>query len=177
MSATRGRAIPIPVAGANAFPQADSLPRLLDVLAAAAHSPRLDEAVLAEQFSVTQRQGSYYASAATYCGLVYKRGGYIKPTVAGDRINGIADQAERRAAVFDIVLTLPVFSEVALHVAEHGCPPDAADVTQWVRTEDAKVNHTTAARRAETALAWIAMVHRERPEKLEELRPASAMRM
>ncbi len=177
MQANYVRRLSAPEPASNAFPQADSLPRLMDVLAAAAHSPKVDESVLATTFSITPRQGSYYYSAALYVGLVYKRGGWIKPTEDGARINAIEDLAERRAAVFELVLKLPVFQETASHLAEYGEMPAAPDVTEWVKGEDSRVNHTTATRRAETVLAWVGMVQKNNPELIDALADTVSMRM
>ena len=177
MASSTSRRITAPAPASNAFPQADSLTRLLDVLASACHQPKLDENVLAEQFGITPRQGAYYFSAATYVGLTYKRGGWIKPTPDGERINAISDEGNRRAAVFDMILTLPVFGEAALHAAAYGRLPAAEDVAAWVRLEDRKVNDVTATRRAETVLAWIGLVQKEAPEAIEALAPARGMAM
>jgi hypothetical protein len=177
MGTSYSRRILVPSPGSNAFPQADSLSRLLDVLAAACHSPKLDEEVLAQQFSITPRQGAYYHSAAAYVGLTYKRGGWIKPTPEGERINAISDETGRRMAVFDVILTLPVFGDAARHAATTGELPRACDVTSWVRMEDHKVNETTATRRAETVLAWIGLILKEAPAALEAMAPAPMMAM
>lgn len=176
MATVQIRRVAPPVQASGAFPQANSLPRLLDVLAAACHSPKLDEGVLAGMFGITERQGSYYYGAAHYVGLVYKRGGWIKATAEGDRVNAIQDEAARRDAVFGAILELPVFDEAGRHLAEFGELPSAEAVSDWVRGADAKVNHTTAARRADTVLSWIGMIRRESPERIEALAPAPPAR-
>lgn len=170
-SSVRITRVPAPVPASNSFPQADSLPRLLDVLAAACHSPKLDESVLAESFGITPRQAAYYYSAANYVGLTYKRGGWIKPTVEGDAVNRIPEQQDRRTAVFAMILKLPVFEDVARSLAEFGEMPPLFLVTEWVATEDRKVNPITASRRAETALNWIRSIRDEAPDQIEALEP------
>jgi hypothetical protein len=157
-----------PARASNSFPQADSLNRLLHVLHAAHEIRNLDEGVLAERFGVTPRQGAYYYSAAVYVGLVYKRGGWIKPTSAGEAMCKLPDEA-RQAVMFDMILELPVFCEAACHLANHGFAPDAADVAEWVRAEDSAVNEVTAARRAETVLSWVGGIQARAPETIEAL--------
>ena len=169
------RRITAPQPASNAFPQADSLPRMLDVLALAGRNPKLDENSLAEIFGITPRQGSYYYAAAAYVGLTYKRGGWIKPTQAGEGVNRIQDEEARRSAVFEMVMELPVFREAAIHAAEYGCLPPVEELTAWVMAEDSKVNATTAARRAETVDSWIRLVMREAPDVIAELPVGPAM--
>jgi hypothetical protein len=138
------------------------------VLDAARDVRNLDEGVLAERFGVTARQGAYYYAAAAYVGLVYKRGGWIKPTSAGDAMCRLPERA-RQAVTFDMILELPVFREAACQLASNGVAPDAAEVAEWVRTEDPAVNEVTAARRAETVLSWIDGIRARAPEAIEGL--------
>lgn len=178
MASSVGRRVTAPAPGDNAFPQADSLTRLIDVVMAAAHTPHVDENSLAETFSLTPRQGAYYASAATHVGLVYKRGGWIKPTVAGERISAMADEVDRRTAVAALVLELPVFREAAQHAVAHGAPPPAEELAAWVRAEDPRVNEVTASRRANSVVSWVKSIMQHTPAALEPLRaaaPAPAM--
>jgi hypothetical protein len=177
MSTTYMRRITPKAADQNSFPQADSLPRLLDVLALAAYQPKVDESVIAEQFGLSARQGAYYFSAAAYVGLVYKRGGWIKPTPDGARINAMSDHVEQRSAVFDMVVQLAVFSQAARHLSGFGELPPLEEVSQWVRDEDQKVNDTTASRRANTVLSWIEMVHAECPQTIDCLSAPPLSRM
>ena len=169
-----GRPVKAPSPGDNAFPQADSLVKLIDVAVAAAHTPHVDEASLAETFGVTSRQGSYYASAAMHVGLVYKRGGYIKPTPAGQKICAMTDEQDRRTAVAVLVLELPVFREAAQHAVTYGKPPPLEELAAWVRAEDAKVNDVTAGRRAQTVVAWVNSIMEHTPDALEPIRAAMA---
>lgn len=172
MSSTRGRG---PTTDSQ-FPQADSLGRVLDVIAASCSGPRVDEEELGRIFGITARQGFYYANAAVWLGMTYKIGGWIRPTGLGCRINGMDDEADRLGCLAEAVVGKPVFAEAARHLAAFGELPDLAAVTSWVRAEDNKVNDQTAQRRAQTVVSWIGKIHEQSPEVIEALAPARAAR-
>lgn len=153
------------------FPQANNLTTVIDLVAAACHSPRLDEAEFAAMFGIEPRQGAYYFSAAERLGLAYKRGGWIKATPAGERINAMGREGDRRLAIYALILKLPVFQEAAAYAADNGCLPTQAELAAWVRKEDPKVNHTTGARRAQTVANWIREILAEAPELLPSTEP------
>ena len=169
---SRVRKINAPLAASNAFPQADSLDKIIGILNLADRNSNVDESVIADMYSITQRQGSYYYAAAQYVGVVYKRGGWVKPTSQGEAIARMQDPQDQESAIFDLVLKLPVFQRIADYLAVEGCVPEHGEVTDWVFKQDHKVNDTTAERRAYTALAWIERIKEQFPEKIIAMAPS-----
>ena len=153
------------------FPQADRPDRVLEVLDAVCRGP-LDDAKLGQEFGIHPRQGRYYADAAGYLGLVRFSGGYWRPERKGAELNSLADDDARYRIVGDIVVELPVFRDVARHLAMSGQLPSVEDVEEWIQGEDPKLNHETANRRAQTVLSWISNVSENSPEVIADLAPA-----
>lgn len=172
MNAGRGRA---PV-DESQFPQADSLTRILDVLAASCAGPKVDEAELGRIFGITERQGFYYGNAAAWFGLVYKSGGWIRPTGLGSRINAMDDEGDRFRVLAETVVAKPVFSEAARHLAAFGQTPEPSEITAWVRAEDRKVNDRTAARRADTVIRLLNAISEQSPGVIDALVPERVAR-
>lgn len=160
------------------FPQADSPVRVLDVLEVVCRGP-IDDEGLADIFNLHRRQGTYYATAAAYLGLLRNSGGLWRPTDKGLELNGMGDEQERQRIVGRLVIGLPVFDQAAEHLAILGELPPTEEIADWIRDADRAVNDVTAMRRAKTVSSWVGAVNENTPEIIAELAnaPAQAARV
>jgi hypothetical protein len=151
----------------ESFPQADSLDRIVDLLVVC-QQKKMDADLLAAEFGIVQRQAIYYYTAANYLDLAYLSGGWMRPTEDGRKILALPEN-DRVAAIGHIVLSQPVFSDVAQMYMEQGHMPEESEIASLIQSADSAVNQTTANRRAKTVKSWIEKIQEVAPEVLESI--------
>jgi hypothetical protein len=143
----------------GAFPQANDLDKIVDLVQAAGSAP-LTKAALAEAFGFEERQGDYYGNAACYLGLVDREDSAFAITAAGKAFNGLRSRAERTRALLARMLAIPSLRE-ALHLLmerEFRAEKIAAGELAALIRERTGLGASTPARRASTLRAWLAWI-------------------
>jgi hypothetical protein len=144
---------------AGAFPQADDLDRISDIVRMADAEPVTKEG-LAEAFDFEERQGDYYANAACYLGLLGRVEGGFGITGEGRAFAALRSRAERTLRLVDRMLALPSLREALALLAardyrlEKIAPGELAALVR----ERSGLGESTSARRAVTLRSWLAWI-------------------
>jgi hypothetical protein len=144
---------------AGAFPQANDLDKVVDLVGLAAEAPR-DKAEIAEAFGFDERQGDYYGNAGCYLGLLRRTDDGFALTDAGEAFRRLRSRPARTLALLEAMLAVPSLRE-ALRLlserrfrAEKIAPGELAAVVR----EATGLGASTPERRASTVRAWLAWV-------------------
>ncbi len=142
------------------FPQADSMPRIINMLELLNERPMAKEDITCE-YAFDTRQTNYYTDAGRYLGLVEKErdnGGRIvfRLSSLGQRIMRLEYRERQLATVSQIVAHRPFRDTLRLHL-QYGQMPSRQEVVRLMR--DAEIYHVKADityfRRASTVTSWV----------------------
>ena len=144
------------------FPQADSFARVIDLLTQLRGAGGvLTQDYITSNYAFDLRQTRYYTDAASYLGLVVRRGRGQGTTYAltplGDRIMSLAPRARNRALV-ECLLARRVFHDTLKIYLEAGERPAAGQVEEFIRRARPELSDDTVKRRAGTVLSWAGWV-------------------
>jgi hypothetical protein len=142
------------------FPQADDLDKVLDTVSA------VDEGVnsrnqLADFFEFDERQGDYYANAASYLGFLSRdTNGFFVTDVGKDYLS-LRSRKQRMEMIVRQLLTTPTFHQVLELVQERGLALLQIQPSEVARIIESNTNltGTTSKRRAQTVRSWLKWLH------------------
>jgi hypothetical protein len=143
----------------GAYPQANDLDKMADLVIMAGEGPRTKEDI-AEAFGFEERQADYYANAACYLGLLRRGEDGFEATPEGAQFAALRSRGSRTARLIRSMLAVPSLRDaVALLVdreyrAEKIAPAELAGL---IRARTA-LRDSTAERRASTVRAWLTWV-------------------
>ncbi|HWS88244.1 MAG TPA: hypothetical protein VN282_14835 [Pyrinomonadaceae bacterium] len=140
------------------FPQADSFARVIDLLTQLRGAGGvLTQDYITSNYAFDMRQTRYYTDAASYLGLVARRGRGQGTSYAltplGERIMSLPPR-ERNLALVERVLERKVFRQSAELYLEQGRRPPSESVRALIRAAELGLSESTVRRRAATVLAW-----------------------
>lgn len=137
------------------FPQANSLDKVIELCRSLdMHDMTLDE--IANRFSFTTRQASYYANAGVYLGLT-KKVTYPNRGIELDTLGKLylsCNAEESNAFLARVVLRHKPFKETFRLLAQSGSMPDKDRIADLIDTYT-NCTGSTPKRRASTVAAWI----------------------
>lgn len=133
------------------FPQANEIRRVIDVIdsVAAGLCTRND---ISSHYDLDDRQADYYANAATFLGLLVRRGNGFALTEQGCNFSK-RRRSERIVWIIRELASRPVFRQVLEATSRSGKLPSRDAVSEWIR-EYVGLTGKTPNRRAGTVLAW-----------------------
>ncbi len=140
------------------FPQADSFARVIDLLTQLRGAGGvLTQDYITSNYAFDMRQTRYYTDAASYLGLVARRGrgqgtAYAL-TALGDDIMSRSPR-ERNLALVERVLARTVFRQAVELYLEQGQRPASEHVRALIRAAELGLSESTVKRRTTTVLAW-----------------------
>jgi hypothetical protein len=139
------------------FPQADDLDKVVDLVKLAG-SGLADKTQFAEFFEFDERQGDYYANAAKYLGLLERDGHGFQLTELGAAFNRLTARAERTTCIARQFLKRPALRRIVelLAARNYLLASLGEEEISGIIAESARLNPTTARRRALTARVWMA---------------------
>lgn len=141
----------------EAFPQADSFARVVDLLSVL-HARDLSRDEVTLQYEFDPRQTDYYITACQYLGLAER---YQEAGIPGVRLTGRARRIlalkyrEKYLALMREVLKRPVFHRALGMTLRYGKIPNHNLVIRIMMESGLALNETTMARRASTVRGWI----------------------
>ncbi len=142
------------------FPQADSFPRVLDLLSVL-HEEELNRTEVTLKYEFDPRQTNYYVSACEYLGLIERfsteenERGYRLTTEARNIM--ALSYKQKHLALIKKVLVCPVFHKAFGILVTHNELPDKNAVCQIMKSShfSKPINDTTIGRRSSTVLGWL----------------------
>lgn len=140
------------------FPQADRFARVIDLLTQLRGAGGvLTHDHITSNYAFDSRQTRYYTDAASYLGLVVRRGRgqgtTYALTVLGDEIMSKPPQ-ERNLALVECVLARKVFRRAVELYVEQTQRPESERVEEFIRAVRPELSNDTVGRRAKTVLSW-----------------------
>ena len=142
------------------FPQADTFPRVIDLLGALWEGP-LERAQIPLRCEIDARQADYYIHAAQYLGLADCVAGVpgapLCLTDEGRRILGLPWRA-RCLALIACIFRRPVFHRAFGRALQLGDAPNRELVIRLMLECGLPLNETTLARRASTVRGWVSWI-------------------
>jgi hypothetical protein len=145
----------------SAFPQANDLDKVVDLVRMAAEGPQ-SKASIAEAFGFDERQGDYYGNAGCYLGLLRRGDAGFEATEEATGFNALRSRAARTAALVERMAAVPSLREALRLLVERGyraekiAPGELAEVVRLATGLGA----STPERRASTVRAWLGWVMR-----------------
>ncbi|HVF43506.1 MAG TPA: hypothetical protein VM936_10870, partial [Pyrinomonadaceae bacterium] len=141
------------------FPQADSFPRVVDLLTQLyGAGGELTQDQITSGYEFDRRQTQYYTNAAAYLGLAerrYDRGQGVTYTLTARGASVMSrPPQERNLALVECVLGRGVFRQTLKLCLERGTRPHARQVEEFVRRVRPELTEDTVTRRAQTVLRW-----------------------
>ena len=141
------------------FPQADSLPRVINLMERLQKAP-LAPGDITHEYGFTPRQTSYYTTAGRYLGLIERTGSGVQTRYAltkeGEQILKLP-YSERQLALCRQILRHPVFFKTAKQRLVTGQLPAKKEVAALM--QQCGLLHVdsieTRLRRASTVLSWV----------------------
>lgn len=137
------------------FPQANSLGRAIAALSVLCDGafPRKSREI-ARALRIHPRQAQFYTSALAFLGLAkLSKDGWL-PTSLGMSVGEKSPPAAMRA-IAKRIARAPVFSQALYYVQKFRKLPSHARLQGWILRQNASLNEETAARRAQTVVAWV----------------------
>ena len=141
------------------FPQADSFPRVVDLLTQLYGADgEMTQDQITSGYEFDRRQTQYYTNAAAYLGLTERRydreqGVTYTLTTRGASVMSRPPQ-ERNLALIECVLERRVFRQTLKLYLERGTRPAAEQVEEFIRRVRPELTEDTIGRRAQTVLRW-----------------------
>jgi hypothetical protein len=155
----RMEAVPCGPEPACAFPQADDLDKVADIVRMAEPENVTKEGI-AGVFDFEERQGDYYANAACYLGLLGRVDGGFGITAEGRSFAALRSRAERTLRLVDRMLAVPSLREALALLASRDYRVEKiapGELAALVR-ERSGLGAATLARRAVTLRSWLAWI-------------------
>jgi len=140
------------------FPQANSFPRVMDLLSILYSRPlTFDDVTTTYGFNV--RQTNYYIAACKYLGLVgdsndHRGMGPYKLTTEGQRIMSLKHKA-KYLAIIKKVLEKPVFNAVFGRYLAQYAPASKTEIFTIMKECGIPLNDVTLSRRSDTVRSWM----------------------
>jgi hypothetical protein len=147
------------------FPQADSFPRILDLLSVL-HGEELTRSEVTLKYEFDSRQTNYYVSACEYLGFIerfmtsdHERG--YRLTTEARRIMSLPYK-QKHLALIRKTLEKPVFHQAFEIFVRTNLPPDKRTICQIMQGADFSqpINATTIGRRSSTVSGWLEWILR-----------------
>jgi hypothetical protein len=140
------------------FPQADSFARVIDLLAQLRGAGGvLTQDYITSNYAFDMRQTRYYTDAASYLGLVERRGRAQGTTYGltalGEEVISMPPR-ERNLALVERVLAHRVFRQAVELYLEREQKPASEQVRALIRAAELGLSESTVKRRATTVLSW-----------------------
>lgn len=145
----------------GAFPQANDLDKVVDLVRMAAETPQA-KAAIAEAFGFDERQGDYYGNAGCYLGLLRRGESGFEATPEGIAFNALRSRAARTVALVERMLAVPSLREALRLLVERGYRAEKIaqrELAEVVRASTG-LGASTPERRASTVRAWLGWVMR-----------------
>jgi hypothetical protein len=145
----------------GAFPQANDLDKLVDVIQAAGLAG-MAKAAIADLFDMDERQGDYYGNAGCYLGLLRRREGLFEATEAGADFNALRSRPERTMVLVRRMLAIPSLREAVRLLVERGFRAEKignGELAEVIRARTG-LGASTPSRRASTVRAWLVWIMR-----------------
>lgn len=142
------------------FPQADSFPRVLDLLQKLYFNDSpLTRDYITENYAFDARQTQYYTSAAAYLGLVdRKRSGKTvsyELTAKGRNIMKLPSE-KRQLALAACILSRTIFNRALHRYFQNSEEPTIRDIVNLMKEVKTTMSkESTYSRRSQTVLSWI----------------------
>lgn len=142
------------------FPQADRMPRIVNLIELLSEKPMTKQDITSE-YAFDERQTNYYTDAGRYLGLIEKshdENGNIlfQLSTCGHRIMDLGYK-ERQLAIITQILMHKVFSETLKLHLQYGVMPDKQTIIQIMKRSDlyhVEAN-STYLRRSSTVIGWV----------------------
>lgn len=141
-----------------AFPQADSFPRVLDLLSVL-HEDDLTRNAVTLKYQFDSRQTNYYISACEYLGLV------DRVSIEGSkRVYRLTPEArsimsspykEKHLSLIKKILERPVFNAAFRIFVESSHRPSDNEIYKIMRSANLSISDTTIGRRVSTVRGWL----------------------
>ena len=155
------KAVIRPEPAKEGFPQADSFPRIIDLLGLIVGGEgRVSRSYITENYAFDSRQTQYYTSAACFLGLIERQkiDGHVEYTLSseGNRIMSLRPDP-RNLALADSILSFEVFNRTFKLFLQIGKRPTNAEVAEIILGTDrlrGQLSAETASRRAQTVVKW-----------------------
>jgi len=142
------------------FPQADSFPRVLDLLSVL-HGEELTRSAVTRKYEFDPRQTNYYVSACEYLGLIERfsigeNGRRYRLTAEARTIMSLPYK-KKHLALMKKILEHSVFHEAFRPVANGNGLPDRNEVCRIMQSVvfPKPMSDTTIGRRSSTVLGWL----------------------
>ncbi len=142
------------------FPQADSMPRIINLMELLAENP-LTRQDITSQYAFDQRQTNYYTDAARYLGFIQKgqdESGNIWFRLSSDgSVIMNLPYRERLIQIASRILMHKAFREVFILYLKYRQMPDTQTIVQIMRRSDLYrlESESTFIRRASTVKGWV----------------------
>lgn len=141
------------------FPQADSFPRVVDLLTQLYGADgKMAQDQITSGYEFDRRQTQYYTNAAAYLGLAerrYDRGQGVTYTLTARGASVMSrPPQERNLALIECVLERRVFRKTLELYLERDTRPPAPQVEEFIRCVRPELTEDTIVRRAQTVLRW-----------------------
>lgn len=143
----------------GAFPQANDLDKVIDLVGLAAEAPR-SKAEIAEAFGFEERQGDYYGNAGCYLGLLRRSEEGFALTAEGDAFHRLRSRPARTLALLEAMAGIPSLREALRLLADRKFRAEkiaAGELAAVVRAATG-LGASTPERRASTVRAWLGWV-------------------
>lgn len=139
------------------YPQANDVRKVRDVIEQV--NAGIDtKATIAEYWNVDDRQGDYYANAATYLGYLEKQSTHWKLTEKGYHYLSLPTSHRQRDFIKSI-LSKTVFYELTQKMLDSQSLPSKETIVGIMSDNLNKLNDTTIRRRASTVKKWLMFIH------------------
>lgn len=145
------------------FPQANSFPRVIDLLMQLKVSGNeLTKEQITTEYDFDARQTQYYTNAAKYLGLIDRfqtkeKGVFYRLTSKGLRISNLAPQM-RNLALCESILEHPVFNQVLRQTLEEAYPSSRQKIIEIMQKSNLNLDkdgYSTIPRRSSTVISWV----------------------
>ncbi|MDB5104790.1 MAG: hypothetical protein JWP91_2479 [Fibrobacteres bacterium] len=144
---------------AGAFPQANDLDKVVDLVQAASPAGT-SKTQIAEEFGFDERQGDYYGNAACYLGLLRRGDAGFEMTGAGREFNALRSRAERTGALVERMLRIPSLRDSLRLLMDRGFRAEKignGELAEVIRAHTG-LGASTPERRASTLRAWLVWI-------------------
>ncbi len=151
--------IPVGFEPADAFPQANDMDKLVDMVQAMMDVP-MTKSDIAELFDFDDRQGDYYGNAACFLGLLRRVDGGFSVTEAGLEFGRLRSRAARTSRLVAILISMPTTREAIQLLVNKGFRLEkiANDEIAALIRKRSGLSGSTPERRASTLRAWLGWI-------------------
>lgn len=139
------------------FPQADSMPRAIDLLNQLYLSQELTQDKITTNYAFSVRQTQYYTDSVRYLGLVSKNNDVYTLTAEGEAL--VLQVPQRRNQILvEKILSQRVFNLTMRLYFENAELPSKDDIAIIVHKVRPKLTGETLTRRAQTVRSWLSWI-------------------